>query len=68
LYESGVLVFCVLALSGYYEPEPKPQIKGKSAGHPAAGTQVPPAKHQLMGRSVQGRAIMIQVLGRGSVV
>jgi len=61
----GVLVG-VLALSGCYEPEPKPKITGEEPRVTLPPAQTPPAKHQLMGRSVKGRAIMIQVLGRGS--
>lgn len=60
----GVLVG-VLALSGCYEPEPKPKITGQESLVTLPPAQTPPAQHQLMGRSVQGRAIMIQVLGRG---
>jgi protein MpaA len=56
----------VLALSGCYEPEPKPQIKGEEPRVTLPPAQLPPAKHELMGRSVQGRPIMIQILGHGS--
>ncbi len=61
----GVLVG-VLALSGCYEPEPKPKITGEESRVTLPPAQTPPAQHLLMGRSVKGRAIMIQVLGRGS--
>jgi protein MpaA len=61
----GVLV-SILALSGCYEPEPKPSITGEESKVTLPPAQTPPAKHQLMGRSVQGKPIMIQILGRGS--
>lgn len=55
----------VLALSGCYEPEPEPYVIGEEHATVLPPTQVPPARHQLIGRSVQGRPIMIQVLGKG---
>ncbi len=61
----GVLVG-ILGLSGCYEPEPKPSITGEESRVTLPPAQTPPAQHQLMGRSVNGRAIMVQVLGRGS--
>jgi protein MpaA len=61
----GVLVG-VLALSGCYEPEPSPQVTGEESRITLPPAQMPPAQHQLMGRSVKGRPIMIQVLGQGS--
>jgi len=61
----GVLVG-ILGLSGCYEPEPKPKITGEESKVTLPPAQTPPAQHILMGRSVKGQAIMIQVLGRGS--
>ncbi len=60
----GVLV-AVLALSGCYEPEPKPKITGEESKVTLPPGQTPPAQQILMGRSVKGRPIMIQVLGKG---
>ena len=61
----GVLVG-VLALSGCYEPEPSPKVTGEEPRVTLPPGQTPPARHLLMGRSVQGQPIMIQVLGQGS--
>jgi protein MpaA len=61
----GVLVG-VLALSGCYEPEPSPKVTGEESRVTLPPGQMPPAQHVLMGRSVKGRPIMIQVLGQGS--
>jgi protein MpaA len=60
----GVLVG-VLALSGCYEPEPSPKVTGEESRITLPPGQTPPAQHQLMGRSVKGRPIMVQVLGQG---
>jgi len=60
------VVLGVLALSGCYEPEPKPSITGEEPKVTLPPGQTPPAQHVLMGRSVKGRPIMIQVLGQGS--
>lgn len=61
----GVLVG-VLALSGCYEPEPSPKVTGEESRVMLPPPQTPLAQHELMGRSVKGRPIMIQVLGRGN--
>ncbi|MBN1508492.1 MAG: DUF2817 domain-containing protein [Sedimentisphaerales bacterium] len=55
----------VLALSGCYESELSPKITGEESRVTLPPGQMPPAQHLLMGRSVQGRAIMVQVLGQG---
>ena len=59
------LLIGILALSGCYEPEPSPQIRGEDQRVVLPTPEGPPAQHHLIGRSVQGRPIMIQVLGRG---
>jgi protein MpaA len=61
----GILV-SLLALSGCYEPEPKPSITGEEPKVTLPPPRTPPAQHLLMGRSVKGRPMMIQVLGQGS--
>lgn len=60
------VVMGVLALSGCYAPEPKPAVTGEESRVTLPPGQTPPAQHVLMGRSVKGRAIMVQVLGQGS--
>jgi len=60
----GVLVG-ILALSGCYQPEPKPSITGEESKVALPPAQMPPAQHVLVGRSVKGRPIMVQILGRG---
>jgi protein MpaA len=56
----------ILALSGCYEPEPKPSITGEEPKVALPTPRTPPAQHQLMGRSVKNRPIMVQVVGQGS--
>ncbi len=60
----GVLVG-ILALSGCYEPEPSPTITGQESKVALPPAQMPPAQHVLVGRSVKGQPIMVQVLGSG---
>jgi len=55
----------VLGLSGCYEPEPKPLLVGEVQPLTLPPQEAPPAKHKLIGRSVQGRPLMIQILGEG---
>jgi protein MpaA len=55
----------LLALAGCYEPEPKPKMTGEEQPVTLPPAQAPPARHELIGRSAQGRPIMIQVAGRG---
>lgn len=54
-----------LGLAGCYEQEPKPRITGEQQR-----VQLPPAtrlaKQHLIGRSVQGRPILIQIAGQGT--
>jgi len=59
------LLVGLLALSGCYEAEPKPLIVGHVQPLELPPPEAPPAKHRLVGRSVQGRPIMIQILGDG---
>jgi hypothetical protein len=58
-------ILAVISLSGCYEPEPGPRIIGvdRTAEMPAIET-VP--RFRMLGRSVQGRPIMAQVLGDGA--
>jgi len=53
------------ALSGCYEPQPRPRIIGEDPSAVLAPSQAVPPRYQVVGRSVQGRPIMIQILGRG---
>ncbi|MEN6424648.1 MAG: M14 family zinc carboxypeptidase [Phycisphaerales bacterium] len=60
----GLLVG-LLAISGCYEPEPKPIVMGELPPLVLPPAEAPPAQHRLVGRSIQGRPIMIQILGQG---
>jgi murein peptide amidase A len=59
------LLVGLLTLSGCYEPEPTPRIIGEVQPLKLPPAEVAPAQHRLVGRSVQGRPIMIQILGEG---
>jgi protein MpaA len=59
------LLVGLLALSGCYEAEPKPRVIGEVPPLVLPPPEAPPARHRLVGRSVQGRPIMIQILGEG---
>jgi protein MpaA len=54
-----------LGLAGCYEPEPKPRITGEQPALVLPPAQMPPRQH-LIGRSVQGRPIFVQIVGQGS--
>ena len=58
-------VVALLGLSGCYEPEPRPHVIGEDrpTDLPVASS-VP--KFRVLGRSVQGRPILAQVLGNGA--
>ncbi len=59
------LLVGLLAISGCYDPEPKPIIIGEVPPLVLPPVEAPPAQHRLVGRSVQGRPIMVQILGEG---
>ncbi|OHB67826.1 MAG: hypothetical protein A2Y77_01795 [Planctomycetes bacterium RBG_13_62_9] len=61
-----LLVAVLLALSGCYEAEPKPQIRGEQPPLVLPPAQTPPPKQRLMGRSVKGRPILVQIVGQGT--
>lgn len=56
---------CIAAVSGCYEPEPTPYIVGEVPPLALPPAQAPPARQRLVGRSVQGRPITLQILGDG---
>ncbi len=60
-----LLATLLLGLAGCYEQEPKPRITGEQPGLvlPPART---PARQHLIGRSVQGRPIFVQIVGQGT--
>ncbi|OHB65320.1 MAG: hypothetical protein A2Y77_02890 [Planctomycetes bacterium RBG_13_62_9] len=60
------LLLGVLAVAGCYEPEPSPKILGEEQRAVLPPAQLPPLKQRVLGRSVQGRAIIIQTAGQGS--
>ncbi len=58
------MILALLALSGCYEPEPTPLVVG--VDHPVVMPEPTPVpKHRLVGRSVRGVPIRVQVLGEG---
>ena len=59
------LLVGLLAVSGCYQPEPRPTIVGEVPPLVLPPVEAAPAQHRLVGRSVQGRPIMVQVLGEG---
>ncbi len=60
-----LLVTLVLGLAGCYEQQPAPRINGEQRPLALPPAQNPPRQH-LIGRSVQGRPIFVQIVGRGS--
>ncbi|MDI6450597.1 DUF2817 domain-containing protein [Anaerobaca lacustris] len=58
------LILTLVALSGCYEPEPRPRVIGEDRPVAMPAPQSVP-RYRLLGRSVQGRAITAQVLGDG---
>ncbi len=60
-----LLVALVLGLAGCYEKEPAPRISGEQRPLMLPPAQRPLPQH-LIGRSVQGRPILVQIAGRGS--
>ena len=54
------------ALAGCYEAQPKPRIGGEQPPLVLLPARTPPPRQRLMGRSVQGRPIMIQSVGQGN--
>jgi protein MpaA len=59
------LLMGLLAVAGCYEPEPSPKILGEEQRMVLPPAQLPPARQHVLGRSVQGRPLLIQVLGQG---
>jgi len=55
----------LLGLAGCYEAEPKPHITGEQRRIELPPAKTPPREH-LIGRSVQGRPIMVQIIGQGT--
>lgn len=65
---SGLVIALILAvagLSGCYEPEPRPRIIGEDQPVPLPARLTAP-RFRVIGRSVQGRPIVAQILGSGS--
>ncbi len=60
-----LLATLLLGLAGCYEQEPKPRITGEQPGLVLPPAQTPPRQH-LIGRSVQGRPIFVQIVGQGT--
>lgn len=60
-----ISLLCIIAVAGCYEPEPAPYIVGETPPLVLPPAQAPPPKHRLIGRSVQGRPIMVRILGAG---
>ncbi len=60
-----VLILAVGGLSGCYEPEPRPRIIGEDRPVPMPARLAVP-QFRMLGRSVQGRPIVAQILGSGA--
>jgi protein MpaA len=60
-----VLTTLVLGLAGCYEPEPKPRVVGEQQRVVLPPARIVP-KQQTIGRTVQDRPILIQVVGQGA--
>ena len=60
-----LLVALVVSLAGCYEQEPRPRVSGEQRPLVLPPAQTPPRQH-LIGRTVQGRPIFAQIVGRGS--
>ncbi len=55
----------LVGLSGCYEPEPRPRVIGEDRPVVVPASEAVP-HFRLLGRSVQGRPILAQILGNGS--
>jgi protein MpaA len=60
-----LLAALLLGLAGCYEQEPKPQVVGEQPPLLLPPAQTP-ARQYLIGRSVQGRPIFAEIVGRGT--
>jgi protein MpaA len=60
------LLMGVLAMAGCYQPEPSPKITGEESRAVLPPAQLPPLQQRVLGRSVRGRPIIIQMVGEGS--
>ena len=61
----ALLATLLLGLAGCYEPEPKPRITGEQPPLVLPPARTSPRQH-LIGRSVQGRPIFVQIVGQGT--
>lgn len=61
----AVLAVLVLGLAGCYEPEPKPRVVGEQQRVVLPPARIVP-RQQAIGRTVQDRPILIQVVGQGA--
>jgi protein MpaA len=57
-------ILAAVGISGCYEPEPRPRIIGEDRPVATPTRQTVP-QYRVLGRSVQGRPIMAQILGDG---
>jgi len=62
---ASLAVVGLLTLSGCYTPEPRPQIIGEDPSGALLPAQTSPPRYRVAGRSVEGRPIMVQILGHG---
>ena len=60
-----LLATLLLGLAGCYEQEPRPKVIGERPALVLPPAQTPPRQH-LIGRSVQGRPIFVQIVGQGT--
>jgi protein MpaA len=60
------LLSTVFALSGCYKPVPVPRIVGQEPPLAIPSPRRVSAQYRLLGRSIQGRPIMAQIIGQGA--
>jgi protein MpaA len=62
---ASISIVCLVAVAGCYQAEPTPQVVGRESRPSLPPVRRGPVPQRLVGRSVQGRPISVQVLGQG---
>ncbi|MBM4027771.1 MAG: murein peptide amidase A [Planctomycetes bacterium] len=60
-----LLAVLAVGLTGCYDPEPRPRITGEQRRLDLPPARTPPPRQRVVGRSVQGRPIRVQIVGQG---